>query len=118
MQADLSITSLILQASWLVKFVMLILLGASVGSWTLIFSKRNAMNFARRAAKQFEDRFWSSDDLTALYKKISASRADARGMEHIFESGFKEFGRFLDRLLALDELVEHDRRWHARAHLP
>ena len=97
MQADLSITSLILQASLLVKFVMLILVLASLASWTLIFSKRNAMSFARRAAKQFEDRFWSADDLSALYKKISASRADPRGMEHIFESGFKEFGRLRKR---------------------
>ncbi len=97
MQADLSIASLILQASWLVKFVMIILAAASLASWTFIFSKHNAMNYAKRTAKSFEDRFWSSDDLTTLYKNIAASRVDARGMEHIFESGFKEFGRLRQR---------------------
>ena len=67
MQADLSITGLILGASLLVKFVMLVLLAASLASWTLIFSKRKAMKQASRAAADFEDRFWHADDLSALY---------------------------------------------------
>ena len=43
MHSDLSIASLILGASLLVKFVMLILVIASVASWALIFSKRREM---------------------------------------------------------------------------
>ena len=40
MQTDLSIAALILNASLLVKLVMLVLLLASLASWALIFAKR------------------------------------------------------------------------------
>lgn len=97
MQADLSITSLILHASLLVKFVMLVLLIASLWSWTIIFAKRQALRRARRAALDFEDRFWSSEDLTALYSRIVNARQGAVGMERVFEAGFKEFARLRKR---------------------
>jgi biopolymer transport protein TolQ len=40
MNADLSIFNLILEASFAVQFVMLVLLVASIASWAIIFSKR------------------------------------------------------------------------------
>jgi biopolymer transport protein TolQ len=100
MQADLSITQLILNASLLVQLVMLILLLASLWSWTIIFSKRGIMRKARRDAETFEDRFWSADDLTILYARISqlSQRGhEPTGMERIFEAGFKEFARLKKR---------------------
>ena len=97
MEADLSIANLVLQASLLVKFVMLVLLAASLASWTLIFSKRATMSRAKRDAATFEDRFWSSEDLTGLYNRITQSRVGAKGMERIFEAGFKEFARLKKR---------------------
>ncbi len=97
MEADLSITSLILGASLLVKFVMLILLLASIASWTIIFMKRRLLARARKEAKEFEDRFWSVDDLTILYNNVSRQRKDPEGMAKIFEAGFKEFARLKKR---------------------
>jgi biopolymer transport protein TolQ len=97
MQSDLSITSLILNASWLVKFVLLILVLASIASWALIFSKRRAIKRARINADEFEERFWSSEDLTALYQRITSGRHQPDGMEKIFEAGFKEFARLRKR---------------------
>lgn len=93
MQTDLSIASLILGASALVKFVMLILLIASLASWALIFAMRRQMREARREIQAFEDAFWSSEDLTGLYNRVSNQSETAAGMEAIFESGFKEFAR-------------------------
>ncbi len=93
MQTDLSIASLILGASALVKFVMLILLIASLASWALIFAMRRQMREARREIQAFEDAFWSSEDLTGLYNRVSKQSETAAGMEAIFESGFKEFAR-------------------------
>jgi biopolymer transport protein TolQ len=93
MPADMSILHLILNASLLVKFVMLILLLASVISWTMIFGKRIALGRARRAADRFEEQFWSIEDLTPLYNRITAKRYVPNGMEKIFEAGFKEFAR-------------------------
>ena len=97
MQTDMSIASLVLNASWLVKFVMLILLFASVWSWTLIFGKRSLIRKTRKAAEDFENRFWSAEDLTALYNRINQGGREARGMEKIFEAGFKEFARLRKR---------------------
>ena len=43
MNADLSMITLILEASLVVKLVMLALLAISVYSWLLIFKKRNEL---------------------------------------------------------------------------
>jgi biopolymer transport protein TolQ len=93
MQTDLSFVHLITGASLTVQLVMLVLLLASIVSWHMIFAKRRALGNAREAADQFEERFWSGDDLGALYKQVTARRRDLSGMEHIFEAGFKEFAR-------------------------
>lgn len=97
MQTDLSIAGLILGASLLVKFVMLVLLVASIASWALIFVKRRQMVEAKRNLQRFEDEFWSSEDLTALFNRISAGRGELSGMERIFEAGFREFARLRKR---------------------
>ena len=97
METDLSIANLILGASALVKFVMLLLLAASVSSWTLIFSKRRQMQVAKREIAEFEDEFWSTEDLTRLFNRVAAQTEDATGMERIFESGFREFARLRKR---------------------
>ncbi len=93
LHADLSIASLILGASLLVKLVMFTLLLASLASWTLIFTKRRELGFAKREARSFEDQFRSADDLTALFNRVSAKRVDLEGLEKVFESGFKEYAR-------------------------
>ena len=97
MQIDLSIINLIMEASLLVKLVMLVLVLASLWSWTIIFSKRFAMRRARRAADSFEDRFWSAEDLSTLYSRITGRGHEPSGMEKIFEAGFREFARLRKR---------------------
>lgn len=92
MQVDLSIIRLISDASLLVQLVMLVLLLASVMSWTMIISKWRIIRDARHAAEHFEDRFWSGTDLANLYEQVRKKR-DLSGMEHIFASGFKEYVR-------------------------
>jgi biopolymer transport protein TolQ len=91
--ADLSFVTLIAEASLLVKLVMLTLLAISVFSWTIIFKKRAELTQARHDADAFEDKFWSGNELNKLYEDISARPHSSRGMEGIFEMGFKEFVR-------------------------
>jgi biopolymer transport protein TolQ len=93
MTADLSIIELILNASLIVKLVMLTLLMASLTSWVMIFKKRSILNKARRDADHFEEGFWAAEDLTPLYNKISSKRSSTNGLEKIFEAGFREFAR-------------------------
>ena len=93
MTNDLSIFYLITQASLMVQLVMLILLVASVMSWTFIFSKRKEMRRAVQLTDQFETEFWSGGDLSDLYKQITADDSQAEGIEKIFVAGYKEFSR-------------------------
>jgi len=93
MNTDLSIFHLITQASFVVQFVMLILLAASIASWTFIFAKHKELNQAIAITDDFEEAFWSGKDLTELYKKLAASGFEPEGIEKIFIAGYKEFSR-------------------------
>ena len=93
MNVDLSMITLISEASLVVKLVMLALLAISVYSWLLIFKKRNELIQAKQDADSFEDKFWSGNELNKLYEDISSRPHASRGMEGIFEVGFKEFVR-------------------------
>lgn len=93
MSTDLSFIHLVIHASLVVKFVMLALLSASIVSWSMIFNKRVVIKKAAKEADRFEDLFWSSEDLSPLYNRITSKREGAAGMEKMFEAGFKEFAR-------------------------
>lgn len=92
MSSELSLLDLFTQASVLVQLVMISLLLTSVVSWTFIFQRAKALQFARAEIKKFEDRFWSGTDLNRLYQELTA-RQEVAGMANIFVSGFKEFVR-------------------------
>jgi biopolymer transport protein TolQ len=91
--AEISFIGLFLQASLLVKLVMILLLGMSIYSWTLIFSRSRILGSAMQSLKQFETRFWSGHDLSRLYKETAARSERIVGGEKIFYTGFKEFSR-------------------------
>jgi biopolymer transport protein TolQ len=93
MTNDLSIYHLIANASLVVQFVMFILLAASVVSWTFIFTKRKELKQAFSVTEEFEKAFWSGQELSDLYKKLTASEFEPEGIEKIFLAGYKEFSR-------------------------
>ncbi len=93
MSADISFFGLFMQASLLVKAVMLMLLALSVISWTMIFKRSSALNRASRQSRIFEDRFWSGVDLSNLYHEVTHKVGDLSGSENLFKAGFKEFAR-------------------------
>ena len=93
MSNDLSILHLIIQASPVVQLVMLLLVMASVVSWTFIFAKRKELDQALDLTDTFEKRFWSGIDLTELYRQIASEHHDRQGIEKIFHAGFQEYVR-------------------------
>ncbi|HHZ71324.1 MAG TPA: protein TolQ [Methylococcaceae bacterium] len=93
MNADLSIFNLILEASFTVQFVMLVLLVASIASWAIIFSKRKELNKATKIADEFEGLFWSGMDLSDLYRNLTTHGVEAEGIENVFIAGYREFSR-------------------------
>lgn len=93
MTNDLSFFHLVLNASPVVQLVMLILAGASVTSWTMIFDRAKVLKRARLAADDFERRFWSGGDLSELFRELDKDSEQLSGMAAIFRAGFREFLR-------------------------
>jgi len=90
---NLSVLSLIAQASVLVQLVMAGLLVASLVSWYYIFVKVFTFRRAARQTEDFEKQFWSGADLNDLYQRAVNSRQGAGSLERVFEAGFREFAK-------------------------
>jgi len=88
-----SLWSFVSSASPVVKFVLLILLVASLASWTIIIQRMLYFKQMRRAAHNFEKRFWSGGNLRELFQELSKKSKSLLGLAHIFHSGFSEFQR-------------------------
>lgn len=74
----------------LVKIVMLILVGASVTSWTFIFQRWFYYSQIKKSCDDFLDRFWSGTNLAKLYNEVTVREED-EGVASIFVAGYKEF---------------------------
>jgi len=88
---SISVVHMFMGADWIVKTVMLLLLVASLWSWTIIFNKWLALGTLRRRAAKFERAFWSGQSLDELYQQFS-NRAD-HPMAAVFVSALREWRR-------------------------
>jgi len=88
---DLSFLSLVLNASLLVQLVMLLLMGMSIASWTIIFKKGTVLRGVRNDTERFEHDFWSGGDLNTLLEASLRNKSSSAVLEHIFEAGMQEF---------------------------
>jgi biopolymer transport protein TolQ len=94
---DLSILTLVLNASILVQAVMVLLLSLSVASWTIIFRKGSTLRAAQRETERFERDFWAGGDLQTLFEAAqrkmnsAGNQANAAVLERIFAAGMQEF---------------------------
>ena len=89
----IALLSLIKDASLLVQLVMLLLLAASVVSWTMIFRKWFAIKAANRAADEFEGKFWGGGNINQMYSGLSRQAGQLTGMDSVFVAGFREYSR-------------------------
>lgn len=89
MTKELSILSLITNASIPVQLIMLLLLGISIVSWATIFRKGRQISIARKATLSFEAEFWKDRDLSQLYQTMK--NQDTPGLARIFVAGMGEF---------------------------
>ncbi len=91
MNVDTSLFGYFLHAGIVVKLVMLILATASVFSWAYILQRASYLKSLNQSATQFEQAFWSGEDLSRLYNEAGRDRD---GLPAVFHAGFKEFSRF------------------------
>ena len=110
MNTNLSFISLVLEASFVVQLVILLLLLVSIASWAVIIEKHRLLKQATSTANAFEASFWSGGDLTTIYKSLAEGDQSDLGMTGIFGSGFREFARLEKESLGADQVLEGARR--------
>lgn len=91
MIATPSLWSFVAHADTVVKAVLLILVLASVFSWTIILQRSRALKQAKLQLSNFEDTFWSGIDLTEYYHRLQADGQKNTGLSQVFQAGFREF---------------------------
>ena len=88
---NFSLLGLFLSADWIVKIVMLGLLGASVWCWAIIVDKSMLYGRAGREMNRFEKVFWSGQSLEELYQQMQ--ERPPVGLGAIFIAAMKEWKR-------------------------
>ena len=90
-EVDFSLWGLFARATLTVKFVMILLVLASVWSWAMITGKSLMIRRARSEAGRFDRAFWSGEPLDDLFDQVGAEPTGAS--EKIFASGMVEWRR-------------------------
>jgi biopolymer transport protein TolQ len=97
---DLSIWHLILNASFVVQAVMLLLVVVSISSWAAIFRKLIALSKIKSLNDEFERDFWSGTSLNELFQSAAQNAKHSGPMERIFASGMREYQKLRERRIA------------------
>ena len=70
---DFSLWSLFIRADFIVKSVILMLIGCSVYSWAIIIEKFRLFKRINLESEQFEDKFWKSKSAENFYNSLPAN---------------------------------------------
>jgi biopolymer transport protein TolQ len=97
MNQDLSIVSLIYNASWVVQLVVALLVGVSIASWAAIFRKIVSLKKAQLLNDEFDREFWSGTSLNDLFAGAAQNAKHSGSMERIFASGMREYQKLRER---------------------
>lgn len=92
---QMSIWTLISHASLLVKFVMAILVLASMASWYLIVRHGLFLHREEQSCKRFLKDFRQHDDLQQLQQQYTAQ--EKSGVVQLFQQGFDEYQHLSDQ---------------------
>ena len=90
---ELSILELFLNASIVVKSVIILLLLASIISWMVIFERWLYINKVSQEFLAFESRFWSDSGLEVLLAESQEEGHQTIGSEYLFQIGFLDYKR-------------------------
>jgi biopolymer transport protein TolQ len=103
MPLDVSFWGLVLQADTVVKIVMLILLIASIWSWSIIIEKTKKFFILKKQAETFEEAFWSGESLEKLYKEEENPK---HPLTTVFVAGMYEWTRASDSNSLSNEKIQ------------
>ncbi|CAN5436145.1 protein TolQ [soil metagenome] len=100
MNHDMSMLNLVLNASWVVQLVMLLLVVVSIASWAAIFRKLFALKRIQSLNEVFEREFWSGTSLNDLFSAAAQNAKLSGPMERIFASGMREYQKLRERRIS------------------
>ena len=83
--SNFSFFTLFFKADFVVKFVIIILIAASIYSWAIIIEKYKLFKKINGSSSKFEEQFWSSKSADSLYKKLEGYNEDP--MANVFKAG-------------------------------
>lgn len=92
---QLSLWHLFAQAGWVVKLVMIGLIGASIWTWAIVVDKIISYARMRSALNRFEQIFWSGQSLEELYRTLSDRKTT--GMGAIFVAAMREWKKSFEK---------------------
>ena len=87
---DLSLVSLLANASVLVQAVMVLLLLMSIISWWFMFRKMFTLRVFKEQTLEFET-FLKNSDGAMIIQRLNRDNPDSGSVENIVRSGFKEW---------------------------
>ena len=117
MNQEFSIVHLLLNASWVVQAVVLLLLFVSLMSWTAIFRKLLSLGDVGRLNDEFEREFWSGKSLQELFAAAQQNAKLSGPKERIFASGMREYQKLRERRITDSGLLMDGARRAMRASL-
>jgi biopolymer transport protein TolQ len=92
----LSMFSLFAQASWVVKSIIVLLIGCSFWSWTVMFAKFTMLSKLKKNASRFEEAFWNSGSIDVFFENINTKSSDP--FVSVFITGMKEWKRAKEKI--------------------
>ena len=81
--ADFSILNLFLRADVIVKYVIIILIAASIYSWAVIIEKHRHFKKINESSEEFESKFWKSRSAESFYNILPVNIDDP--MANVFK---------------------------------
>ena len=90
MEYTFSLLWLFTDADLMTRFISIVLVIASVGSWAIMIEKALAIRASKIASALFERRFWSGGSLDALYTEIEKDKT-LDPMSSVFVSAMREW---------------------------
>ena len=97
MNPNMSILHLVLNASFVVQAVMVLLILVSLASWAAIFRKLFDLKRVKAMNEEFEESFYSGATLNELFASAVKNAKKVGPMERIFASGMREFQKLRER---------------------
>ena len=107
---DLSILELFLNASIVVKSVIVILILASIVSWMIIFERWIYIKKVNQEFFDFETSFWSDSGLEALLLTSQEGEHEPIGAEYIFQVGYLDYKRLIAEKIDPDTIMSSVQR--------